>query len=154
MSLAELAAARQTRGARIALGHSAIQGWGLFACAPLPAHGVVVEYVGEAVRNSVADARERRYQRARVQDYQFRLSPAVVLDATRRGGLARFINHSCAPNSYASVRTSEDGAAHIVILARRRIEAGEEVTYDYQCPEEAEKIPCLCGAPSCRLFLN
>ena len=30
----------------------------------------------------------------------------------------------------------------------------ERITYDYKFPEEEEKIPCLCGAPSCRGYLN
>ena len=77
------------------------------------------------------------------------------MDATRRGSLARFVNHSCEPNCYAEIKqTSEHSSRHIIIIAKRPIETGEEITYDYQFPIEDEKIPCLCGAPSCRGTLN
>lgn len=57
------------------------------------------------------------------------------------------------PNCYARVITV-DGAKKIVIYSRRRIDMDEEITYDYKFPYEEEKIPCLCGAVSCRGFLN
>lgn len=50
----------------------------------------------------------RRYQEKGIQDYQFRVSEDVVLDATMRGGLARFINHSCDPNCCVSIKTTEE----------------------------------------------
>lgn len=78
-----------------------------------------------------------------------------VVDATCRGSLARFINHSCEPNCYAEIKTTaEDGRHHILIVAKHWIQVDEEVTYDYQFPLEDEKIPCLCGARLCRGFLN
>ena len=107
------------------------------------------------MRNSVADKREADYQRARIQDYQFRVGPDLVLDATKKGSVARFINHSCDPNCYAVIKTTpQDGRRHIIIVSKRLILMDEEITYDYQFPLEDEKIPCLCGAACCRLFLN
>ena len=41
---------------------SGIHGWGLFARVPMAADSMVIEYRGDAVRQSVADARERRYR--------------------------------------------------------------------------------------------
>ena len=55
----------------------------------------------------------------------------VVVDATRRGGPARFINHSCEPNCYTKIIVL-DGRKRIGIYAKRRIEAGEELNYDYK----------------------
>ncbi len=40
--------------------------------------------------------------------------------------MARYINHSCKPNAEPVVRNGG-----IVIVALRRIEPGEEITYDY-----------------------
>jgi SET domain-containing protein len=43
------------------------------------------------------------------------------------------------------------------MYARRDIRRGEEVTYDYKFPLEDDlekKIRCLCGARSCRGYLN
>jgi SET domain len=63
---------------------------------------------------------------------------------------ARWINHSCDPNT--QVDSSWDHAlAHPVAwwTAQRDIAVGEELTYDYAfAPEVAE--PCGCGAALCR----
>ena len=80
-----LRAANADHSSRIRLAGSRIQGWGLFARHPIHPHTVVIEYLGEYVRNSVADKREADYQRARIQDYQFRVGPDLVLDATKKG---------------------------------------------------------------------
>lgn len=58
-----------------------------------------MEYVGELVRKSVADLRERAYAAQGLQGlYLFSLGPGEgdgVVDATRKGGISRFINHCC-----------------------------------------------------------
>ena len=57
------------------------------------------------------------------------------------------------PNCYSRIVTV-DGVKHIVIFSARDMVRGEEVTYDYKFPFEEEKIPCFCGAPSCRGRMN
>jgi histone-lysine N-methyltransferase SETD1 len=42
--------------------------------------------------------------------YLFRLDKDAIIDATRRGGMARFINHSCVPNAYARVISTGTGS--------------------------------------------
>jgi SET domain-containing protein len=37
--------------------------------------------------------------------YLFAVSPSHIIDAGAKGNLARFLNHSCAPNCYSQVRT-------------------------------------------------
>ena len=56
----------------------------------------------------------------------FRLNDWTVVDATMAGGPARYINHSCNPNCVTEVINMEKGDK-IVIIANRRINAGEEV---------------------------
>jgi hypothetical protein len=161
---------------------SHIHGWGLFAEKAFKKGEVVAEYIGEWIGNggafnamksfirrntidygftlshtffSVADARERRYKRLRIQDYQFRVSSELVVDATMKGGCARYINHSCEPNCIASI-TDED-LKRIFIVCERNIEPFEEITYDYQFPLELSpelRIPCTCGSNQCRGFMN
>jgi len=133
---------------------SSIHNWGLFALEPIAAEEFVCEYVGTMVRSIVAELREQRYEKSGIgSSYLFRLDMESVIDATKTGCNARFINHSCQPNCYAKVILVE-GAKKIVIYSKYDIALGEEITYDYKFPIEDEKIPCLCGAPQCRGSLN
>ena len=74
----------------------------------------------------MADARERKYDEGALKGqggdcYMFRLDSDIVLDATMRGNVARFINHSCTPNCYSKV-IEIDGHKHIIIFAQRDLE--------------------------------
>jgi len=60
-----------------------------------------------------------------------RLDKSRVADATVSGGLARYINHSCEPNCYTKVFNGPDGVARMGIYAKRDIDLGEELAYDY-----------------------
>ena len=62
-----------------------------------------------------------------------------------------FMNHSCDPNCWFSVANSS------IMVARRDIEPGEEVTFDYGLQESADfpwfddgAWECGCGAKHCR----
>ncbi|XP_044763789.1 histone-lysine N-methyltransferase SETD1 [Coccinella septempunctata] len=133
---------------------SAIHDWGLFAMEPIAADEMVIEYVGQMVRSSVADLRESKYESTGIgSTYLFRIDLETIIDATKCGNLARFINHSCSPNCYAKVITIES-QKKIVIYSKQQIGINEEITYDYKFPLEVDKIPCLCGAASCRGTLN
>ncbi|RAK82484.1 histone methyltransferase SET1 [Aspergillus fijiensis CBS 313.89] len=136
---------------------SAIHNWGLYAEENISANDMIIEYVGEKVRQQVADMRERRYLKSGIgSSYLFRIDENTVIDATKRGGIARFINHSCTPNCTAKI-IKVDGSKRIVIYALRDIERDEELTYDYKFEREwdsDDRIPCLCGSSGCKGFLN
>ncbi|CAH0595342.1 unnamed protein product [Chrysodeixis includens] len=133
---------------------SGIHDWGLFAQEPIAADEMVIEYVGQMIRPIVADVREAHYEATGIgSSYLFRIDLDTIIDATKCGNLARFINHSCNPNCYAKIITIES-QKKIVIYSKQPIGVDEEITYDYKFPLEDEKIPCLCGAPQCRGFLN
>ena len=75
---------------------SAIHDWGLFAMEPIAADEMVIEYVGQMIRPSVADLRESKYEAIGIgSSYLFRIDLETIIDATKCGNLARFINHSC-----------------------------------------------------------
>ncbi|KAH0558197.1 histone-lysine N-methyltransferase SETD1 [Cotesia glomerata] len=133
---------------------SGIHDWGLFAMEPIAADEMVIEYVGQMIRPIVADFRESQYEATGIgSSYLFRIDLDTIIDATKCGNLARFINHSCNPNCYAKVITIES-QKKIVIYSKQQIGVNEEITYDYKFPLEDDKIPCLCGAPQCRGTLN
>ncbi|XP_047448790.1 histone-lysine N-methyltransferase SETD1B-A-like [Mugil cephalus] len=142
------------RKKRICFSRSHIHEWGLFAMEPIAADEMVIEYVGEIIRQIIADMREQRYEEEGIgSSYLFRVDQDTIIDATKCGNLARFINHSCNPNCYAKIITVES-QKKIVIYSRQPISINEEITYDYKFPIEETKIPCLCGADSCRGSLN
>jgi len=135
-------------------GKSAIHDWGLFAMENIGADEMVIEYVGDVVRPLLSDVREKAYEKQGIgSSYLFRIDLEYVVDATKCGNLARFINHCCEPNCYAKV-IKIDGQNKIVIYSKQPIGIGEEITYDYKFPIEDEKIRCLCGAKGCRKYLN
>ncbi|KAL1711439.1 hypothetical protein EV715DRAFT_278461 [Schizophyllum commune] len=133
---------------------SPIHDWGLYAMERIVRGEMVIEYVGEVIRAQVADKREATYERQGIgSSYLFRIDEEIVVDATKKGNLGRLINDSCDPNCTAKIITI-NGEKKIVIYAKRDIELGDEITYDYHFPFEQDKIPCLCGTAKFRGFLN
>ncbi|CAL8316014.1 unnamed protein product [Gadus morhua 'NCC'] len=131
------------------------QGLGLFAAKDIEKQTMMIEYNGTVLRNEVAISKEKIYRSQNRGVFMFRIDSEHVVDATRSGGLARYINHSCAPNCVAEVVTFERGYK-IIISCNRRIEKGEELCFDYQfdAAEGQPKIACLCGASECRKWIN
>lgn len=141
----------------VSFARSAIHNWGLYALEPIAAKEMIIEYVGESIRQQVAEHREKSYLRTGIgSSYLFRIDENIVIDATKKGGIARFINHCCNPSCTAKI-IKVDGKKRIVIYALRDIDANEELTYDYKFERETnddERIRCLCGAPGCKGYLN
>ncbi|CDW58425.1 SET domain containing protein [Trichuris trichiura] len=144
----------QTRKKLVRFDVSKIHGWGLFAMEDITPDEMIIEYVGQKIRMAVAERREEDYEKRGIgSSYLFRIDNEWVIDATNHGNLARFINHSCAPNCYAKV-ISVNSQKRIVIYSKQNIRRGEEITYDYKFPREDEKIPCNCRSFNCRGSLN
>lgn len=77
------------------------------------------------------------------------LTNNFVVDATQRGNIARFINHSCDPNCEMQ-KWIVNGYYRLGIFAKKKIEEGEELTYNYSMfvnMEPAQK--CECGSTNC-----
>ncbi|CAG0885484.1 unnamed protein product [Cyprideis torosa] len=142
------------RKKQLKFARSGIHDWGLFAMEDIAADEMVIEYVGQRIRPLIADIREKQYETIGIgSSYLFRIDSESIIDATKCGNLARFINHSCNPNCYAKIITV-DGVKKIVIYSKQPIAVNEEITYDYKFPIEEDKISCLCGTPNCRGTLN
>ena len=76
--------------------------------------------------------------------------PSAGLVFLDLGDQTRWINHSCAPNTF--VETTYDRERNWLDawwVAARDLEPGEELTYDYAFIGTAAE-PCGCGAASCR----
>jgi SET domain-containing protein len=124
---------------------SRIQGWGVYALAPIPKNKRIVNYAGEKISNKQSLVRERRYIK-HGHIWCFKLTNRTVIDAGVGGNIARFINHSCRPNCYIEIK---DGV--IWIRASRTITRGEELTYHYNTDGEG-LIKCRCR-PGCQTLL-
>jgi len=139
---------------------SGIHGLGLYTAEFIPRGSLVIEYVGDIVGQRVADKREIEYHSGKRQQYKsvcyfFKIDKEHIIDATRKGGIARFINHSCLPNCVAKI-ISVRNEKKVVFFSERHINPGEEITYDYHFnqEDEGERIPCFCRSRSCRRYLN
>lgn len=82
----------------------------------------------------------------------------LCIDGFYYGNLSRFINHSCDPNLQVlsiHVENREILLPRVVLFSTREIQAGEELTFDYNCyPLSSDKeLRCACSEPSCRGFI-
>ncbi|HEY8171673.1 MAG TPA: SET domain-containing protein-lysine N-methyltransferase [Dehalococcoidia bacterium] len=142
-----VAAAPATRGPLFEVRDSPIHGRGVFAARPIRAARRIIEYRGERISNAEAFD---RYGESIEHTFLFSISRNTVIDPSRKGNAARFINHSCDPNCESF--QDED---RIFIEAIRDIAPGEELSYDYKLiPSDDESDPtqyrCRCGAERCR----
>src|ERR1043166_1609537 len=142
---------KRNRLRRFAVRHSNIHGRGVFALRLIPKKTRLIEYTGERISHEEADARYAEEQANSPHTMLFEVDDKIVIDATRHGNSARWINHSCSPNCEI-----EDEDDRIFIEARRDIRPGEELTYDYnlQLGEPHTKAAkrahrCFCGSRRC-----
>ena len=130
---------------RLTRRRSKLHGFGVFAAEPINKNTRIIDYAGELIRNSRSGAREARYLKQGCI-WVYRVNRAWSRDAAVDGNIARFINHACAPNCWTEVVDMT-----IWIRASRRIEPGEELTYDYATVGD-HTIQCRCR-PDCQTWL-
>ncbi len=146
-------AARPTSSTRrYVVRRSSIHGRGIFALANISKGARLMEYTGERISHDEADRRYGEEHENSPHTMLFAVNEEVVIDATQRGGTARWINHSCTPNCEA---IEEEG--RIFIETIRSVRPGQELTYDYNLILEERHTPavkrahaCYCGTANCR----
>nr|CAB3453092.1 unnamed protein product [Digitaria exilis] len=85
--------------------------------------------------------------------YLCEVSSNMVVDATYKGNMSRFINHSCEPDTEMQKWTI-DGETRVGIFALRDIKKGEELTYDSNFVQFGKNQDCHCGSSNCRKTLG
>lgn len=136
---------------RVIVRRSPVHGKGVFALRRIAGGERLLEYKGEVTtwREAV-----RRRQRHGVDGHTFffGLSNGYVIDGSRGGNSARWLNHACAANCEAV-----EDAGRVFIEAVRDIEAGDKLFIEYQLAVDdpsdervRQQYACRCGATSCR----
>ncbi|CAK9154172.1 unnamed protein product [Ilex paraguariensis] len=115
----------------------------------------IIEYCGEVISSEEAKQRSETYEAQGLKDaYIISLDANSFIDATQKGSLARFINHSCQPNCETRKWTVL-GETRVGIFAKQDICVGTELAYDYNFEwYGGATVRCLCGAANCSIFLG
>lgn len=126
------------------------KGYGLVAERDISEHLFVYEYIGEVIDEASFRTRMIDYDRRLLRHFYFMmLTKDAFIDATEKGSLARFCNHSCSPNAYVDKWVVGD-KLRMGIFAKRTIVKGEEITFDYNVDRYGAQLqPCYCEAPNC-----
>ncbi|CAG7822054.1 unnamed protein product [Allacma fusca] len=128
-------------------------GWGVKTLGRIPRGSFVCTYEGEIIDSVEASTRISKY----ADSYMFDIyGGQILLDATEFGNVARFINHSCAPNLVpVKVLTDHQDLRfpHIAFFAKFEIQANEELCFDYGpkfwTSKLKEGLYCLCRTEEC-----
>ncbi|HXC58809.1 MAG TPA: SET domain-containing protein-lysine N-methyltransferase [Steroidobacteraceae bacterium] len=131
---------------------SKVHGNGCFARKFIPKGTRIIEYLGERISHKEADARYEGDDVNNNHTFLFIADRRTVIDASNGGNEARWINHNCDGNCESEIEKSR-----VFVDARRDIQKGEELGYDYQIgrdkndpPNVDEIYACRCGSPKCR----
>ncbi|XP_047322758.1 histone-lysine N-methyltransferase ASHH1-like [Impatiens glandulifera] len=141
--------------AKTKLFQTADRGWGMLADENIKAGQFIIEYCGEVISSVEAKSRSLSYEAEGVKGaYIFSLNTNFHIDATKKGSLGRFINHSCEPNCETR-KLNVLGEIRVGIFAKKNITIGTELVYDYKFEwYGGENVRCLCGASTCSKFLG
>ena len=96
---------------------------------------------GDLIRPEVLELRERRLYNQMLGSgtYTFQLERGgrpMCVDASQKGNMAHLINHSCEPNCFSTTKSiffPQGMREHVIIIAKRDIPVGTELTYNYRC---------------------
>ena len=131
------------------------KGYGLRAGVDLYPEDFIYEYIGEVIDEIKFRRRMIQYDEEGIKHFYFMsLTKGEFVDATKKGNLGRFCNHSCNPNCYVDKWVVGE-KLRMGIFAERKIKAGEELVFNYNVDRYgANPQPCYCGEPNCTGFIG
>ncbi|CAK8543664.1 unnamed protein product [Lathyrus sativus] len=144
------------------------KGWGLRTLEELPKGAFVCEFVGEilTVKELHERNKARKYTLPILLDAEWssgvvKDNQALCLYAASYGNAARFINHRCLDANLIEIPVEVESPSHhyyhIAFFTSRKIEAQEELTWDYgidfdEDDQSLELFKCKCGSRFCRIL--
>ncbi|KAL8782875.1 MAG: hypothetical protein Q9213_005052 [Squamulea squamosa] len=146
---------QQRQYAKVTVFKTEKKGYGLRADTDLRANGFIFEYIGEVIGEAHFRRRMVQYDEEKIKHFYFMsLNKGEYVDATKKGNLGRFCNHSCNPNCYVDKWVVGD-KLRMGIFAERPIKQGEELVFNYNVDRYgADPQPCYCGEPNCTGFIG
>lgn len=124
---------------------SPIHGRGLFAKEPIAKGEIVCIKGGHIFNREIFREVQKTLGPAEIQIGED-LFIGPLMEEEREGSMI-FSNHSCDPNIGVQ--------GQIVFVARRDIQAGEELTHDWATTDDDDyEMACRCGAPNCRKVIT
>lgn len=131
------------------------KGFGLRANTDLQPNDFVFEYIGEVINEPTFRRRMMQYDQEGIKHFYFMsLTRSEFVDATKKGNLGRFCNHSCNPNCYVDKWVVGE-KLRMGIFTSRAIRAGEELVFNYNVDRYgADPQPCYCGEPNCTGYIG
>ncbi|KAK7745638.1 histone methyltransferase set2 [Diatrype stigma] len=131
------------------------KGFGLRANINLHSGDFIFEYIGEVINEPTFRQRMIRYDQEGIKHFYFMsLTKNEFVDATKKGNLGRFCNHSCNPNCYVD-KWVVGNKLRMGIFAGREVQAGEELVFNYNVDRYgADPQPCYCGEVNCIGFIG
>ncbi|KAH3685260.1 hypothetical protein WICPIJ_003734 [Wickerhamomyces pijperi] len=126
------------------------KGFGVRVDEELEADTFIYEYIGEVIDEKTFKKRMVEYDAEGLKHFYFMmLQRGEFIDATKKGSLGRFVNHSCDPNCYVEKWVVGE-KLKMGIFSKRKILAGEELSFNYNVDRYgANSQPCYCGAKNC-----
>jgi SET domain-containing protein len=137
---------------RFVVHRSPVHGRGLFANSTIEAGEFICEYKGARIswKDVLDQLPSGRSQPGHT--FFFDIEEGVVIDGSKGGNSARWLNHACSPNCEAELSDNR-----IFIYALRDVSPGEELTLDYALVVDGrhsrkirEEFRCHCSSPDCR----
>ena len=142
---------------------SSIHGNGVFAVAAIAKGERIIQYTGELRSHAEVDAGEAGDVESG-HTFLFTLNDEWVIDGTRHGNVARWINHSCAPNCEALIVEHDGGDrrrdkvglvtfrgsnAQVALPPTSSVDVAAARLAERHTPRLKKIWACHCGAAGC-----
>ncbi|GAA5869520.1 hypothetical protein JCM8547_001513 [Rhodosporidiobolus lusitaniae] len=131
------------------------KGFGVRALEDMAADTFVYEYIGEVIGPTPFARKMKEYANEGIKHFYFMaLDREVFIDATKKGGKGRFLNHSCNPNCVVA-KWTVGKKMRMGIFTKRAIQKDEELTFNYNVDRYGHVAQeCFCGEPNCVGFIG